>query len=236
MKQLLLINIILVLLSATAEAASVSVGTINNINVADMLLGSSNNNCIGNSNGNCHFTNSNDVLLTDAELASVITGNEANYAVNSAAENNAYFELGFNGFNTFNGEGNDLVVFIVGNGSSFGLDVYSTDDVLLSTDTYSVGVEDTVFNDLGQWLCVGNEQHQCPNGYALSAVFIDFGNSFAGDVALGKLHFSLNGSAFSLAGGFHTQASATVVPLPLPAVLFSSGLLLLSWVGRRKTS
>ena len=40
-------------------------------------------------------------------------------------------------------------------------------------------------------------------------------------------------SNFSLAGAYYTDP--VVVPLPLPAVLFSSGLLLLGWVGRRKT-
>ena len=239
MKHLILINMILALLGVTAQAAPVSVGTISNINVADKLLSSSSNaNCaLNKTSGNCDFADANGILLTDTELAAVLTSNAATYATSSSTTNNAAFDLGFNGFNLFNGAGNDLAIFIVGNGTSFGLDVFDTNGTLLNSNTYNVIMENTVFNSQGKWLCVGNDKNTCPNGFALSAVLIDFGNSFAGDIAIGKLSFTLDNAAFSLAGGFHTEASlTTVVPLPLPAVLLSSGLLLLGFTGRRKAA
>ncbi|VAW54848.1 hypothetical protein MNBD_GAMMA05-1817 [hydrothermal vent metagenome] len=233
MKKLITIKILLALFSFTAQAATISIGNIDNINVADVLLGSSNS--IGCTN-NCDFVDANGTLLTDVDLATVVTSNAANYTTSSSVGNSASFDLGFNGFNLYNGDGNDLVVFIVGNNRSFGLDVFDTQGFLLSSDTYNVDISNTVFDDVGNWLCVGNDLNPCPNnGFALSAVFIDLGDSVAGDVAIGSLQFNLNDAAFSLAGGFYTEASPVVVPLPMPIVLFSSGLFLLGWVGRKKS-
>ena len=51
---------------------------------------------------------------------------------------------------------------------------------------------------------------------------------------LGDIRIYLGDSsmpALAAVGAYHT----TVVPLPLPALLFSSGLALLGWIGRRKT-
>jgi len=234
MKKLITIKILLALFSFTAQAAPISVGNIDNINVADLLLGSSNSIACTTtpSAGNCDFVDANGTFLNDTDLATVVTSNVANYTTSSLVENNASFSLGFDGFNLYNGEGDDLVVFIVGNTTSFGLDVFDTQGSLLSSDSYDVDVSNTVFDELGNWLCVGNALHPCPgDGFALSAIFIDLGDNVAGDVAIGNLQFDLNNAAFSLAGGFHTEA--TVVPLPLPVMLFSSGLLLLGWVGRK---
>ena len=236
MKNIITINILLALFSFNAQAAPISVGNIDNINVANLLLGSSNSIACASSQttDNCDFIDANGTLLTNADLATVVTSNAANYTTSSSVENNASLSLGFDGFNLFNGDGNDLVIFIVGNNRTFGLDVFDTQGFLLSTDTYSVDISNTVFDDADNWLCVGNAENTCPNGFALSAVFIDFGDSIAGDVAIGSLQLDLNDAAFSLAGGFYTEAM--VVPLPIPAVLFSSGLFLLGWVGRRKSA
>jgi len=237
MKKLITFKILLVLFSFTAQAAPISVGNIDNINVANLLLGTSNSiACTANPTPtNCDFVDSNGSLLTDADLATVVTSNPANYTTSSLIENDASFTLGFDGFNLYNGDGNDLVVFIVGNTTSFGLDVFDTQGSLLDSDTYNVDISNTVFDSAGNWLCVGNASNPCPNnGFALSAVFIDLGNTVAGDVAIGSLQFDLNDAAFSLAGGFYTEATPTVVPLPMPALLFSSGLFLLGWVGRKR--
>lgn len=236
MKNLITINILLALFSFTAQADTISVGNIDNINVANVLLGSSSSTSCASSQtaGNCDFADANGALLTDTDLATVVTSNAANYTTSSSTGNNSSFDLGFNDFDLFNGDGDDLVIFIVGNTTSFGLDIFDTHGSLLNTGTYDVAPNDAVYDEFGNWLCVGNALNTCPNGFALSAIFIDLGDSIAGDVALGSLHFDLNDAAFSLAGGFHTEA--TVVPLPMPALLFSSGLFLLGWVGRKKSA
>lgn len=233
MKRLILINIILTLLTVSAHAAPISIGNINNINVANTLIGSSN---IAACSTNCDFKDFTGSLLTDAELGPVVTSNAANYVISSSSGNNSSFDLGFAGFDLYNGIGNDLVIFIVGNGSNFGLDVFDTNEMKISSASYSVSIDNTVFDNAGNWLCVGCSDNLSTNDYALSAIFVDFGDSIAGDVKLKRLHISLKNSAFSLAGGFHTQATLTSVPLPLPALLFSSGLVLLTWAGRKKTA
>jgi len=39
---------------------------------------------------------------------------------------------------------------------------------------------------------------------------------------------------FSLAAAVYSSTPAAVVPLPLPIILFSSGLVLLGWTGRKR--
>lgn len=239
MKKLILIHLFLALFTVTAHATTISVGNIDNINVADLFLNpsSSSANCATDKNStNCDFKDHTGSLLTDSELAPIITSNPANYVYRSEVGNGASFDLGFDGFDIFNGDGDDLVIFIIGNGSSFDLDVFADSGVGIYSNTFNVTSADAVYDDDGNWLCVGGTDSICTGGYALSAIFVDFGNSVAGDVALGNIHVSLKNAAFSLAGGFHTGPTIAAVPLPLPAVLFSSGLALLGWVGRRKSS
>jgi hypothetical protein len=239
MKKLLLTSFILTLLATSAQAATISVGNITGINVANMLLGSSSSaGCTTDASlaNNCDFKNASGALLNDINLAATVTSNPANYVYSSAAGNNAYIDLGFNGFNIYNGAGNDLVIFIVGNSFPFGLDVFDTNGALMNSGIFSVGIANTVYDNTNpaNWLCVGGSNGVCSGGFPLSAIFVDFGDAIAGDIAIGKIHLTLGDAAFSLAGGFHTEP--TVVPLPLPALLFSSGLALLGWTGRRKNA
>lgn len=224
MKKLILSQIIFILLTATAQAAQISVGTIEDIYIADNPLGIS---------SNTDFVDWNGQPLTEAGVKNIITSNPASFVSRSVADNSASFDLGFNGFNLFNGGGDDLVIFIVGNGSSFDLDVFDTGGANVLSNTYTVN--NTVFDSEGNWLCVNTTNVldiNCTSGYPLSAILIDFGDSLAGNVALDRLHITLNDAEFALAGGFHIAP----VPLPLSAVLFSSGLALLGWFGRKRTA
>jgi len=234
MKKFILTSFILTLFATSAQAATISVGNINGINVANSLLGSSSNVACATdkTNANCDFKNFEGTLLNDIELAATITSNPANYAYSSVPGNNASLDLGFNGFNIYNGAGNDLVIFIVGNGSPFGLDVFDSNGTVMSSGIYNVGTENAVRDNANNWLCVSGSGSTCIGGYALSAVFIDFGDSIAGNIAVDKMQLTLGNAAFSMAGGFYTEP--TVVPLPLSVVLFGSGLALLGWTGRRK--
>jgi len=262
MKPLIFVNVVLSMLSATAQAAPISVGNINGIYVANELIGTSSSaQCETTQNqANCDFLKTGPTTyLNNASLADVVTSNPATYTL-SPFRGTAHIDLGFNGFDIYNGAGNDLVVFIVGNTTSFGLDIFDKGGTLVNTGIYNVATPtfdsdgsnldygDTVLDSDGNWLCVNGIDNFCTNGAALSAIFIDLEDSIAGDVALGSIRLFLgedynginpeNGDPIrprlSLAGGFHTEA--TVVPLPLSAVLFSSGLALLGWIGRRKTT
>jgi len=234
MKKFILTSFVLTLFAASAQAATISVGNINNINVANTLLSSSSSAACATekTSANCDFQNYTGALLNDIELAGTVTSNEANYVYSSVPENNASLELGFNGFDIYNGAGNDLVIFIVGNDSPFELNVFDKSGATMSSGIFSVTTDNTVFDNAGNWLCVGGSDNLCTGGFPLSAVFIDFGDTIAGDIAVGSIQLSLGNSAFSLAGGFYTEP--TVVPLPLSVVLFGSGLALLGWTGRRK--
>jgi hypothetical protein len=249
MKQLTLIQFILLFISTGALAAPISVGNIDDIYVANEVLGYSNSAACESSQtkDNCYFLTPNPTTyLNKAGLSAAVTSDAANYVLNPYHAS-GYIDLGFNGYDIYNGDGNDLVVFIVGNSTTFGLDIYDINGAAVSEGAvYDVPANgsSTVFDTDGKWLCVSGLDGSCTNGAALSAIFIDLEDSIAGDVALGSIRIWLgedyNGTddlktrpRFSLAGGFHTEP--TVVPLPLPVVLFSSGLALLGWIGRRKT-
>lgn len=233
-------------LNAGAMAATIDVGNIKNIHVADTLLGSSSAAaCDSTPNqATCDFlTPSPVVYLTSSQLAGIVTQNPASYVL-SPFRNRAHIDLGFNGFNLYNGLGNDLVVFNVGNNTNFGLEVYSADGVLLSANTYNIPAGDslTVRDDNGNWLCVGGSDNFCTGGAALSAVKIDLGDDVAPNIPIGMLRViigedfngNINGQParprFSLAGGFHVQA----VPVPAAVWLFGSGLLALTSLARRR--
>ena len=224
MKRIILINIALMILSTEVLAETISVGNIDNINVANLFMGSSNTSgCAGST---CDFKQTfTENYFDDTNLPGIVTS-DYRTSVKSPANANAYIDMAFNGFDIYNGIGNDLVLFFVGNGTSFGLDVFDKNDNILSQGTYNITVTDAVRNSDDTWLCFNGVDSNCTNGFALSAMYIDLGDSVAGDTAIGKLHitfgqnFNGNGSSnFSLAGGFYTQP--TVVPLPLPAMLFS---------------
>jgi hypothetical protein len=262
MKPLLIINIVILLLAATAQAAPISVGNITGIHVANELIATSSlAKCESTQNrANCDFLKTGPTTyLNNAALADTVTSNPATYAL-SPFRNTAYLDLGFNGFDIYNGSGNDLVVFIVGNTTSFGLEIFDINGTIINSGIYHVATPtfasdgsnldfgDTVLDNDGNWLCVNGTGKFCTNGAALSAIFIDLKDSIPGDVALGNIRIFLgedfnginpgNGAPIrprlSLAGGFHTEA--TVVPLPFSAALFSSGLALLGWIGRKRTA
>ena len=233
----------LLILSTNVQAEMIDVGNIKNIFVADSFIGSSNSaDCeTSQTAANCDFEQSfwPDTYLSNTALEGIATS-DYRTSVKSPVEGNAYIDLKFTD-SMYGGAGNDLVLFFVGNSRSFGLDVSDKQNTgLISTGTYNISTSDTVFNDDSTWKCISKDgtDNNCSTGYPLSAVFFDFGESFDG-VEIGKIHLTFGegfsgiaGSAnFALAGGFHNSA---VVPLPLPIVLFSSGLALLGWAGRRK--
>lgn len=240
MKKLILINITLLIWSTNVFAEMLYVGndTINaidtdNIFAADILKKSSNESvCVAAS---CDFyqTFTTNYFTDDALRATGIVTSDYRTSVKSD-ESDAYLDLTFSS-NVVNGTGNDLILFFVGNMSSFGLDVFdntgnsiNNSDYTIATPTYdgttTTDYGDTVRDAFGESILLDN--------FPLSAILIDFGESYEG-TTIDTLHLTLKDSNFALAGGFHTQA--TVVPLPMSIILFGSGLSLLGWLGRKKS-
>ena len=139
------------------------------------------------------------------------------------------------GTDIFDGAGIDLSIFFVGAGSH-------TTDITLFDGTPSSKLNYPNLSPTYTNFCVeinmlpgctddvdkGNDQ----GIFVLDVDFSDF--SFLGSNALTQLKLDIgNGAAIpSLVGAYNLNA--TVVPLPLPIVLFSSGLALLGFVGRKR--
>lgn len=233
MKQLLFLNIIIAALSTSVQAATISVQEATITAYANEFLGS---------NGSFAQSPTGDPITTEL-LSSITTSGIDTFVMSN--DDGAYFDLGFGSNTATTGAGDDLVIFTIGNGYSFGLQVFDASSSIISSNAYVVPVPSTAYDATavdsnGDPLCV-NDTLPCPA--VISATAIDL-FSIADDTEIGFIRLWLgndyNGSVggetayplFSLAGAIHSDA--VVVPLPLPAVLFSSGLLLLGWVGRRK--
>lgn len=230
MKNLIIINLALLFISTNAMADTIKVGNINDIFVADKLI---------DSTVSTDFEQSfyPDTPLSSIALEDLVTSNFRT-SVKSPVNSLSFIDLGFTG-SIYGGAGNDLVLFFVGNSTSFGLDVTGKGAGSIIDGIYDITTADAVYNDDGTWICLNGIDNNCTNGYPLSAIFIDFGDTYNG-VEIDKINLNFgNGfndaasSNFALAGGFHNTA---VVPLPLPIILFSSGLALLGWMGRRKAA
>ena len=229
MKQLLFLNLIIAVLSSSVQAATVTA-------YADEFLDSSGN-----------FLTSGQTPVSEAELATIVTSDITTFAYTTDTE--ASFDLGFGSNTTVTtGSGVELVIFTAGNGYHFGLEVYGTESntIPISDLRYTVDIypnyDPTLRDSNDDPLCI-NGDDPCPA--VLSGTNIDFLETIADGTEISFIRVLLGSSAFyyddtlpngpSLPNFTLARAEhATVVPLPLPAVLFSSGLLLLGWVGRRK--
>lgn len=144
---------------------------------------------------------------------------------------NAYVDLGFS-TPIYNGAGDDLAFLVVGNPATIDFSAIVSDsfgnDLLVSSSIspYNVQFQGNL-NVNGQLI-------------SLSTVLIDLGDyglDVFGTNPLTNIRFNL-GSEFgspglSIAGGLH--GAPVVVPLPLPIVLFISGLGLLAGFHRKNT-
>jgi len=157
--------------------------------------------------------------ITDAYATTYVFSNTGNATIN----------LNF-GMDVYNGDGFDVSVFLVGGasqGHAFTLSLIDNLDtypgVMRFDSTTYPHYEHTGFNLTG-------------SGYSIFRMDIDldqFGS--LGSSPIGTLSFDVSNSSAvpSLVGAYHLQPAA-VVPLPLPIILFGSGLALLGFVGRRK--
>lgn len=228
MKQLLLINFLLALsiASAGAMAATMPVKAV----ATDVLA----------TYGSFSQTAGGAALDASAgEVDPIITTEPATAIYGSGATVYSAIDLGFGSNTVVTGQGADVVVFSLWNGYDYtvGLQAFATDNTLLSDYKYTVDNSDyfgsssaivtTAINLFDNSLNDGTSGVELDDDIELGYLRLFIGPDFNG-VAGGLSAYSNT----SLVGAFHTDA--VVVPLPLPIILFSSGLALLGWIGRRK--
>ena len=223
MKQLLLLNIIFIALSAPIQAETIkAIAT----DVRTTYVGFSD-------------TAGGSTALTDAEIQSIISTDPEVAIYGIDATNYSVIDLDFGDNTAITGTGVDLAIFSLWSGYdySFGLEAYGKDGGLLSSYNYDVN-DSSIFSEC--------EDGSCPTVVTTSINLFDKDALELGDnLELSYIRLFIGGelyngstggtdaySNFSLAGAFNVKSA--VVPLPLSAVLFSSGLALLGWTGRRK--
>ncbi len=227
MKQLLL-SIIITALSTTVHAASIT--------VADQFIGS---------NGS-FITSPTGSPLTQTELANTVTSDAGLFVMSN--DNTAYIDLGFSS-PVFTVANADLVIYTIGNDYNFKLQVFDSNQSMISNYLYNVLGDGsaTLKDSNNNPLCAYISADTCS---PLSSTAINLFNNetspfaIADGTEISMIRLSFGSSAdyksgtvdprFSLAAAVYSSTPAAVVPLPLPIILFSSGLVLLGWTGRKK--
>jgi len=198
---------------------------------------------------NCDFVKSGSsgrIPLNKTGLQNTVSSDVGTF-VYSPSRASAWIDLGFGTNKVVTGPGADLVIFSVGNGYRFGLNAYGQGNTLLSSFNYSVPADGSsqAVDSNGNLLYLKDGNGNAIANISATAInLLDVNkNVIADNTAISYIRLfigtdyngtDLSGNAtmplFSLAGAFHTSP----VPLPLPLLLFSSGLIFLGWFGRRK--
>ena len=229
MKRLLLLNIFLAALFSPAHAATIQAYATE----------------VKATSGSFSATAGGTALSTDAEIQAIIASDASAAIFGTSPSDYSVIDLGFGDTTVKTGsggdsEGADLVVVSLWTDIiyEFRLEAFDTDGDSLSLYTYKVDSNTPNARD-GTGAILNDIKTTSINLYGID--YLELGD----DIEIGYISLTIGGalngaggldgySNFSLAGAYYTDA--TVVPLPLPAVLFSSGLLLLGWVGRRKAA
>jgi len=221
MKQLLLLNIMFAALFAPAHAATIQAFATE----VKATSGSSFSATVGST-----------TALSDAEIQAIIASDARAAIFGTSPTEYSVIDLGFGDTTVKTGSGGDtldadLVVVSLWNNSDyqFALEAFDTTGNSLSFFLYDVTAATPDSCD---------KTGACVKTTSINLYDSDR-NVLEDNIEIGSIRLTIGGglnldgySNFSLVGAYHTDA--TVVPLPLPAILFSSGLLLLGWVGRRK--
>lgn len=177
-------------------------------------------------------------LSTDTDIQT-INSSDANTAIfGQSAVNHSAIDVDFGTTTVFTGSGAgtlgaDLAVASLWRGYdyAFGLQAFDTAGNSISSYNYHV----TAGTPGADIKITSIKLFSNTTGLALDdGIEIGYIRLFIGGNTFNGVDGGLNAySNFSLLGAYHT--TATVVPLPLPAILFGSGLGLLGLIGRRKS-
>ena len=220
----LLFPIILALLSTPVQAAQIQAVATDVLNTYGSFSLTPGGTALDESGIEATFS-ANHASLASTGTADVIFG------LSNPVEASDYvvMDLGFGGSSVITGSGADLVIFSEWAGSSynFGLEAYDTSDTLLSSYNYTVDGSLLFSSDIAV-TSIDLFDNNTPAAMLANGIDIDYIRLFIGNDYNGA---GLDAySNIALAGAYHV----TPVPLPLPLILFASGLSLLGWVGRRK--
>lgn len=173
--------------------------------------------------------------LTNTEIQSILASDTTNAIYGQSADDYSVIDIGFGSTRVFTGSGADLVIFSLWQGVNynFELQVFDKNDVSLSSYTYQVTgdacaspclptVKTTAINIFDNGLMPTALENNIELGYLRLFIGGDLATDGFGEY-----------SNLSLVGAFNTEI--TQVPLPLPALLFGSGLGLIGLIGRRKS-
>lgn len=229
-KKILFFSIVITSLSTSVEAAIISIGgTPVKFTAASKFIGTT---------GTFDESSSpygNIDPLTSA-FKSVVTSDVGTYVYGHSAS--ATINVGFNTTSNIHAHsGNDLVIYTIGNGYNFNLRVLDTG-----------GTEMLGSNGKDYSVSKNNATSSCLSGYSpcvpISATAIDLPDSING-TKIGTISINIGsnyngtytsaGSTYTAYSNFALAGAITPVPLPLPLLLFSSGLIFLGWFGRKKT-
>jgi hypothetical protein len=156
--------------------------------------------------------------LTDSDV------NTFAFTITTVYPGDAYIDMAFS-TPIYNGEGNDLALFFAGDNNHFSIEINNT--VLDYTPVWTPEI-------LTVSVPMGSRNVDVNVGVSLINLD-DFGLLGSAD-PLGDIRIFMNDSTYpelALVGGFHTSPAYTAVPLPLPALLFASGLGLLGAISRK---
>lgn len=241
MKKLLLLNVLLAVLVTPVHAATIKVFATD---------------VVATTYGGFTQTAGDSTLLTDAEIASIISIGPATAIYGSGANGNSHgtgtityssIDLGFGANTALTGAGTDLVVLSLWSGTSnnynFGLQAFAAGNSTTPISSFNYQVTG---NALLTGDCAITDSTGGCSAYisALSIDLLDSSGLALGDnIELGFIRMFIGGDIYNGTGtnaySNFTQiganyANIAAVPLPLPVILFSSGLALLGWVGRRR--
>ena len=222
---LILATLALVAAPATSQAVSINPDdTVSGIIAADIMTSSS----------GVFYDWSSLVASDTRDPATSITDDALVTTYAYSLTDYAYVDLGFS-TSIYNGAGDDLAFFMTGDPLLMDFNAVVSDDF---------GNSITISSDTSSYIVVNEFDLLFEDGFqiALNSILIDlddYGTDVFGANPLTNIRFNFGSEEFgspglSLAGGIHTTAA--VVPLPLPIVLFGSGLGLLGLFGRRKKS
>jgi len=232
MKQLLLLSFIFVALANQVHAAPVSAYATN----VETIYAGNFSLSVGGS------------TLDDAGITSAITSDPNVGIFGASTPNYSAIDLSFGDTTAFTGDGADIVISSLWSGFNyiFALEVFNSSGTSLSSYMYSVSSADCTSpcsTETSINLFHNDDTDTQPatlveDGIELGIIRLWVGGSdrtFTNDEGIDVDYFGAY-SNVSLAGAIYSDAEVTPVPLPLPVVLFASGLTLLGFAGRRRKS
>ncbi len=191
------------------------------------------------SSGTFYGGESNDPIDPAGVLTDQSDYAHATYAMTDAG----YVDLGFSN-GVYNGPGADLIFFFFG---GLNADKYTASNIF-NLDIDIGGPIEKIKYNTGEGACIEYQTTGCKSAtdqlitvtspidgeYTLTMQLVDLDDfGLAGTTEINNFRVYLGNDSYpalSLVGAINTQA----VPLPLPIVLFGSGLAFLGFVGRRR--